>query len=905
MLKQIFQTTLLAATAALLLACGGGSGGGPSAGQYPSDLQATSGEILVSGVAAVGAPLVNARVEIKDANSNTATAMTDSNGNYTVRLRSNFTFPIMAQVLGKDPDGTFHSLYSATAEKPSGATVNMNITPATSALLSSSTGVEPIALYLDPEKLKKIDPVKLKQAQTNLLIALRDFFVALGADPTAIDLFTSKFSANGKDALDTMLDKNDFVISRPTTSDPISTGTRVPTSTDGSSGTGADSGSAISAPVNAPGNTNISIAPKSPSTSPIASTLSVKYLFSPNSKADVEFTGFSNPDYIGIDSRSNLFVTDMGNKIIYKINTAGVVSRFVGQKNQSGSKDGNKDTALLSLPRGIVIDPNDTMYVVDNNAILKITPQGDVSTIAGNRNYSGYSDSRTGENALFYAPSSLALDQDGNLLIIDGNQVIRKYNTKTKEVSTIAGVPGIAGYKDGNTNQALFEFGFAGAITTDKAGNMYVADNNAIRQISKSNDTYNVSTLMKKSYSDIGILYEPSRNISVENNVLEFCAFNCHAMIKINLDNKSVSFNRFTGEDLNASAPSLVKDKNGNYFTVEWHLKAIGKVTPNYNWSIFAGKDNTNTGSVANAPKPKYLWGMALRGTDLYSIDEKAAVIRKTDINTGQTTYFSGLADSSAPNLRLFDAWNMVVDKSGSLFIPDASANVIWKINSEGKIQKYAGDLNKWGSKDGTLSEASLDSPRGIAIDGNDNLYISEMRWGERDPYSAEVRVRKITPEGQVSTIRGALTQETNLQNSIKGSVSIAVTKNGKYIYLIGAGSVIYRVDTTNNNQVSIVAGLLGYTGSVRWTAGQSSIKLPAALSNPASLCLSENEDSIYISEYNSIIRKIDLKGNKIDYILNVTGNSNNEAVMPHSVLVNGNKLYFTTEDSIGTAELK
>ena len=144
---------------------------------------------------------------------------------------------------------------------------------------------------------------------------------------------------------------------------------------------------------------------------------------------------------------------------------------------------GDGSPNVLSDPFGIAVAADRTVYVADagdNNRIQKITPDGVVTTLAGGSE--GFADG-AGAQASFNTPSGLAIDADGNLYVADtGNNRIRKV-TPEGFVSTIAG-NGTAGYLDGPAAQAHFNGPIGVAV--DKNGNVYVADtyNDRIRRIS-------------------------------------------------------------------------------------------------------------------------------------------------------------------------------------------------------------------------------------------------------------------------------------------------------------------------------------------------------------------------------------------------------------------------------------
>ena len=193
---------------------------------------------------------------------------------------------------------------------------------------------------------------------------------------------------------------------------------------------------------------------------------------------------FNAPSGIAVDHAGNAYVADTGNQVIRKITPAGVVSTLAGLPGSPGSTDGDGNNAQFNSPVGIAVDGAGDVYVADqlNSTIRKITPDGSVSTLAGLAGTTGARDGAAAD-ALFNHPSGVAADCFGNVYVADtGNQIIRKI-AADGTVSTIAGITGTAGATDGAGSGALFNNPMG--IAVDLLGNSYVADQNSatIRKI--------------------------------------------------------------------------------------------------------------------------------------------------------------------------------------------------------------------------------------------------------------------------------------------------------------------------------------------------------------------------------------------------------------------------------------
>jgi sugar lactone lactonase YvrE len=180
------------------------------------------------------------------------------------------------------------------------------------------------------------------------------------------------------------------------------------------------------------------------------------------------------PEGLAVDASGNIYV--ITNDKIRKITPDGTVSTFAG--SFSGDIDGIGTNARFRFPSGIATDAQSNIYISDkgNDKIRKITPDGVVSTLAGGAG-SGYVDG-VGINAHFIELNAITVDISGNVYVVDLNR-IRKI-TPQAVVSTLAG--SIEGFADGTGADAQFDEP-NGGITTDAQGNVYLPDNHRIRKI--------------------------------------------------------------------------------------------------------------------------------------------------------------------------------------------------------------------------------------------------------------------------------------------------------------------------------------------------------------------------------------------------------------------------------------
>ena len=192
---------------------------------------------------------------------------------------------------------------------------------------------------------------------------------------------------------------------------------------------------------------------------------------------------------LAVDCDGSIFVTDQNNQRIRKISPFGNVSTFAGS-GVAAFADGLGSAASFHIPTGVAIDSNGSIYVTDyfNHRIRKISPLGNVSTLAGS-GVAAFADGM-GSAASFNLPSGVAVDSNGNIFVADFlNHRIRKISP-SGNVTTFAG-NGSAAFSDGVGLEASFNGPYGLAV--DSFGAVFVGEyyNSRIRKISPSG---NVST---------------------------------------------------------------------------------------------------------------------------------------------------------------------------------------------------------------------------------------------------------------------------------------------------------------------------------------------------------------------------------------------------------------------------
>jgi hypothetical protein len=132
---------------------------------------------------------------------------------------------------------------------------------------------------------------------------------------------------------------------------------------------------------------------------------------------------------LAVDSSGNLFIAESGSHVIRRITPNGVSSIVAGKLGEAGFADGTGEAARFDSPEGIALDSAGNLYVADslNNTVRKVTPQGQVSTVAGQANVPL-------EEGSMFAPRKVAVDSTGSVYVLDASTVRKVLPNRGTEV---------------------------------------------------------------------------------------------------------------------------------------------------------------------------------------------------------------------------------------------------------------------------------------------------------------------------------------------------------------------------------------------------------------------------------------------------------------------------------------
>ena len=589
------------------------------------------------------------------------------------------------------------------------------------------------------------------------------------------------------------------------------------------------------------------------------------------------------PTGVAVDDNGNVYIADRNNERIRKVATSGIITTYAGT-GEYGYDDDHENKpateATLNWPTGITLDGDGNLYIADsyNHRIRKVATSGIITTYAGisrsrDEDLSApIDDTDIGDDGLAIEaklnwPNGVAVDENGNLYIADWNHHrIRKVDT-SGIITTFAGSGEKGGFSGDGGKATGAQLNRPNGLDLDRNGNLYIADqkNNRIRKISNIDDPDGANRIITSiaggdDGSDSGVTLSGIRGVAVDAEGNVYIANTPNHQI-LELDTNTAEIIVFAGTgNIGDGGPAtnarllhptgLTLDSDSNVYITDTLNNRVRKVDIHGIITTIAGtgeEGDGGDGGPATSAQLHAPGGIAVdTHGNLYISDRGNHKIRKIDAS-GIITTFAGTGDRGdvdkdgdvgdggpATSAQLFFPDGLAVHPDGSLYIADSYNNRIRKVDRAGIITTIAGlGVRSFSGDDGPATEAHLGRPSGLEIDGEGNIYISDL-------YDRN-RIRKIDTMGIITTIAQTASRG-NLTVGMEGSVYITESLVGRVLKLDPSGVL------------SIIAGTAepGYDGD-------DGPATSAQLDDPRGIEVDANGNIYVADSKNNRVRKLTL----------------------------------------------
>jgi hypothetical protein len=390
-----------------------------------------------------------------------------------------------------------------------------------------------------------------------------------------------------------------------------------------------------------------------------------------------------------------------------------------------GSVNTISSALALSDVKHMVAGRDGNLYVLAGVAVMRLSPSGALSTLAGQPGASGDALDGTGTAARFYDPRDLTIDRNGDLFVVDA-AAVRKIDMRGT-VSTVAGQIGTL-YQDAlDGNGSAARFSNPSSLDAAADGSLLVLDSQSsgpvLRKVSAAGA---VSTLYRGSNP-------PQR--------LPFELRSAARLVRVS-----------------ASAPVLVVREG------QVDQLSGGTLLPLAGLEDDSDTERDGVGAAARFMGPSQL--AADRAGNLYVADDitnyGGHVVAMEGLSLRKIAADGTVSTLVAADRSFAQVAGMAVDGNGSLYMVEKAPSgilrnpyggAVYRIGSDGKRTLLAGispnaEAHSGAVLDGQGGAARFGAPRLAGIDGEGNLYLND-----HDSVQNKDLVRKVTPTGLVSTV--------------------------------------------------------------------------------------------------------------------------------------------------------
>jgi uncharacterized protein (TIGR03437 family) len=581
---------------------------------------------------------------------------------------------------------------------------------------------------------------------------------------------------------------------------------------------------------------------------------------------------FSYPKRVAVDAKGNVFISD--NHRIRKISTDGIITTVAGNGGSGYSPDGGSavDAAINAV--AVAVDSRG-LYVIDSQRVRRISKAGIITTIAGNGSHGYAGDGGPATEARLFSPHGIAIDAVGNLFIADtSNARIRKV-TPDGLITTVAGDGTVGTAGDGGPAVAA-QLWWPEDIAVDGAGNLLIADKlaNRVRKVSPSGIiTTLAGTGVDGSTGDGGPatsaqLREPA-SLAVDglgNVFILESAFPNVAYPRIRKVTPGGTITTVAGGvsgafegDRSLAATAYVDsprgvavDQSGSVYISDSGTNTVRRVTRDGLITTVAGNGvigYSGDGGPATSAALNRPWGLAIDNVgNLLIADMGNGLIRKVSSQGLITTVAGGgnnISGDGVPATSVdLNPLAIAADNAGNIFIGDF--HTVRKVSVSGIVTTVAGTEAPGGSlgDGGPATFANIGFAAGLAVDRAGNIFVADM---------TNNRIRKISTDGIITTVAGNGTEASSGDGGPATSASVgyprgvAVDESGTLFIMDSDYCRVRRVSTDGVIDTIAGTGCSGYSGD----GGPAT----SASFNEITSVAADATGSIYVVDWNGAVR--------------------------------------------------
>jgi sugar lactone lactonase YvrE len=456
----------------------------------------------------------------------------------------------------------------------------------------------------------------------------------------------------------------------------------------------------------------------------------------------------SNPVAIALDAAGNMLVVDSFDNRVLKVASSGTVSLFAGNGTQGGAGDGGPATsAQLFDPMGVAIDAAGNVYINDmlNQRIRKVDPAGTITSVV----VKGHLPQIGPGGQIAITPGGAVVEAGGY-----NTESVPLY-TPNGTIASVAGT-GTAGFAGdgGPSTSALLNQPLG--VTVDSGGNLYIADslNHRIRRVEAFGAPAPPTGVAVAAGFDEAVVSwtAPSNSTGlplIDYAVTRYTGPTPSGPVHV------VGSPPATSLVVGALTPGIqysFKVSASNGWRASTPSAASPAITPLTHPP--AGTIVTRAGTVGSGPAQlvaQVPYALALAGTHVYVGDVGNAVLRDLDTISGQESVLAGnggfgYTGNGGPSVAAMiqGAAAIVNCGPGLTYLADTYNYVIRRIDANGTISSVAGTGQPGYSGDGgSATSARLSRVFGLACRTGGGLYISDSDNGA---------VRVLDPNGTITT---------------------------------------------------------------------------------------------------------------------------------------------------------